>query len=134
MKFSCQVEIQHLPAVSFCPGFRQDKVKGNWWLRPNHGWEMQSGVEKGQAEDMEEAWDELNFSLDDVLIAAFYEQGEMEFKVLKKNTIKKNCLLTFKTSRYTSHLYCCPQSLKMLRQIAVCEWRAKGLSLAGALS
>ncbi len=38
---------------------------------------------------MEEAWDELNFSLEDVLIAAFYEQGEMEFKVLKTTQCKK---------------------------------------------
>lgn len=71
---------QQLPAISFCPGCRPDKVKGKWWLRPNGGWEWERKGEEEVEEDMEAAWRELNFALEEVLVAVYYEKGEYDYK------------------------------------------------------
>ncbi len=75
-----QVTSQQLPAISFCPGYRPDKVKGKWWLRPNGGWKWERKGEEEVEEDMEAAWRELNFALEEVLVAVYYEKGEYDYK------------------------------------------------------
>ncbi len=86
----CQAPKQHLPAVSFCPGYRPgERARGLWWLRPMFGWQERLNSAEEEVLDLEAMWKEINFELEETLTLAYLETGPGQYDVQLRFTKAK---------------------------------------------